>query len=108
MSYTVYDFEASMDIVGIPLTDIALVEAAWGHSGDYAEWGGGFLLNMFDGTWKYVTGWCDTTGWGCQDGADVTVYDRKPMLSHLSEAEWDILPADLNIELGKAHEVLID
>ena len=31
-------------------------------------WTGGFVLKLKDGRFAYLTGWCDYTGWGCQDG----------------------------------------
>ena len=41
-----------------------------------------------------VTGWCDYTGWGCQDGADVEWLDAEPEAG----PGVDLMPADLNGE----------
>jgi hypothetical protein len=56
--YTTYDFEECM------CDGIIHVHAAWGIQGAFAEWEGGFLVEKKDGTFAYLTGWCDTTGWG--------------------------------------------
>ena len=53
--------------------DIAEVLASWEESGDYAEWSGCAALRLIDGRFALVSGWCDTTGWGCQDGTDAQV-----------------------------------
>jgi hypothetical protein len=117
MSYAVYDFSESLDRVGIDRKSVARVVAAWGFSGDYGEWEGGFVMEMTDGRFAYVWGWCDTSGWGCQDGAEVEWSDALPELKikratpqHMSGyieqlfggrspawgEEWDENPADLN------------
>jgi hypothetical protein len=112
MSYAILDFSESLGRVPIGPPDIVAVVAAWGYgegqgtdgghgySADGAtEWSGGFLLKLKDGRFAYLTGWCDYTGWGCQDGAEVTYFDALPSLTSL-EADpptgWDEQPADLN------------
>ena len=84
-SYTTDDFECSLDRAGIAAADVKRVIAAWGLSGGYAEWEGGFVMEMADGRFAYVWGWCDTSGWGCQDGAQV---------------EWSEVAPDLTIKRG--------
>lgn len=102
MSYATYDFHETLAGAGITREDVKHVHAAWGDQGDYSEWSGGFLLELKDGRWAYLTGWCDTTGWGCQDGTDHKFYDARPDLpTEKSEwdktpIEWDTDPADLN------------
>lgn len=102
-SYTKTDFAESLKITGDPpLAEIARVVAAWGIDDD--GWQGGFLLALKDGSFAYLTGWCDYTGWGCQDGAEVTRFPERPTLAALVEATpWftkpsvlDEDPADLN------------
>jgi len=121
MSYTTTDFEESLKQT-IPASDVARVIAAWGKgegmgkdAGHFrwaadgaSEWAGGFLLALKDGRYAYVTGWCDYTGWGCQDGASVYYFDEQPSISEArmaargeyandpDESEWDLEPADLN------------
>lgn len=120
MSYATYDFTESLERVGISKADIERVLAAWGKgegmgedAGHYrwsedgvTEWSGGFLMQLRDGRFAYLTGWCDYTGWGCQDGAELHHFDAKPELSALAAMteypngpapeQWDIEPADLN------------
>lgn len=108
-SYTTSDFSESL--VREPEVEIANIEkvlAAWGNvDRDGAccdacggEWSGGFLMQLKDGRFAYLTGWCDYTGWGCQDGASLTFYTEQPKLAKLnediSEKSWDLEPSDLN------------
>lgn len=125
MSYTTNDFEESLSRVGLQTTTIAKVEAAWGKgdgmgqdAGHFkwsdegaSDWCGGFLMRLTDGRYAYLSGWCDYTGWGCQDGAELDMFDSKPALeslvkseyfSHPSPEEWDLEPYDLNRFLGRA------
>lgn len=105
MSYTTSDFHETLfnsEISGqIDPSKVVRVVAAWGECGDGNEWSGGFLLELSNGRFAYIYGWCDYTGWGCQDGATVKYFDAKPELSALPEqyqdgVEWDHEPADLN------------
>lgn len=102
--YSVYDLTESMAAVPADFNVVRVAEA-WGWSGDYAEWSGGFLLESDDGRWGYLTGWCDTTGWGCQDGKEWHAFDHRPTHAEMAEAseitdatdaDWDPEPADLN------------
>lgn len=111
-SYTVYDLSESMKQVPIEPAAVEGVVAAWGGSPEgYASWNGGFLMKLKDGRWLYLSGWCDTTGWGCQDGISTAYFDAEPELEELQsmpkpDAEsyswdepcpaWDRDPADLN------------
>ena len=106
MSYTRYDFSESMDRATITPDKIDSVIAAWGESTEgYGEWSGGFVMKLKDGTYAYLTGWCDTTGWGCQDGADITYYDTLPDYATFKK-EWDIDPIDINkwLSEGAPHD----
>lgn len=118
MSYTTSDFSESRDRVRVELVDIDAVVAAWGKGdgmGDDAghlrwaedgatDWCGGFLVRLRDGRFAYITGWCDYTGWGCQDGAQVFYYDARPEAfpppgeygDVPPMSEWDVEPIDLN------------
>lgn len=107
-TYTRYDFSESMDRATITPDKIQSVMAAWGESTEgYAEWSGGFLLALKDGRYAYLTGWCDTTGWGCKDGAEITYYDAVPAWREFKKnsysdelPEWDEHPSDLNLWLN--------
>ena len=120
MSYTTYDFSESLSRAGIEPTSVETVLAAWGHgsgAGDDAghfkwaqdgasDWSGGFLMRLRVGGLVYVTGWCDYTGWGCQDGAAVQRFETAPTFTQLRDGseyhseppddQWDVEPADLN------------
>ena len=61
--YTRYDFSESIGVTGFDASTIKKVLKAWGHSPG-GEWEGGFLLELVDGTYAYIGGWCDYTGWG--------------------------------------------
>lgn len=79
MAYDLYDFTESVRIAGIQEHAIEKVYAAWGFSPEgFGSWNGGFLLLLKDGRSAYVHGWCDTTGWGCRDGAEVHYFDGLP------------------------------
>lgn len=102
-TYTRYDFSESMDRVTITPDKIRSVVAAWGESTEgYGEWSGGFVMALKDGRFAYLTGWCDTTGWGCQDGAEITYYDSLPDYATFTKSyqddsiQWDVNPRDLN------------
>ena len=107
--YTTYDFHETLfnsEIAGqIAPAMVRRVVAAWGRSPEgYGSWEGGFLLELHDGRAAYITGWCDTTGWGCRDGAAISYYDSLPDFRTLGAgaeyrdpvAAWDEDPADLN------------
>lgn len=123
MSYATSDFTESLLRVAIEPSEIARVVAAWGGSPEMdggrkgwsedsvTDWRGGFVLALKNGRYAYVNGWCDYTGWGCQDGAHVQLYDAMPELELLpvstdpdsayfdefvGRESWDEEPADLN------------
>jgi hypothetical protein len=115
MSYATDDFVESIRRVAIRPDEVQSVVAAWGKGdgqgtddGHYrwgnsaTEWSGGFLMHLKNGRFAYLTGWCDYTGWGCQDGAELSYFDTKPVLDALlklddpAPEEWDHEPADLN------------
>lgn len=121
MSYALDDFTESLNRVAIKPEAISSVVSAWGSgsgmgtdAGHYkfsedgaTEWSGGFLLKLKDGRYAYVSGWCDYTGWGCQDGATVEYFDTRPSIADMSKEKdgafgdvpidgWDEEPSDLN------------
>ena len=115
MSYTRHDFSESMDRATITPEHIAKVIAAWGESD--GEWSGGFVLALKDGRFAYLTGWCDTTGWGCRDGASIAYFASCPAYQGFTQDDdnsnagpsaiaWDEAPADLNrwLDEGAPHD----
>lgn len=103
MGYSTYDFTESMRIAGVKLIDVDHVLAGWGNVDvDGAcceecggEWSGGFVVRLKDRSIATVTGWCDYTGWGCQDGAIVEVTEPGAGLPVIPKGA-DLDPADLN------------
>lgn len=107
MTYTVDDLAESLQRVKLS-APVETVLCAWGKSEEgYGEWSGGFVLRLKNGEFAVLTGWCDTTGWGCQDGAEVSVYPSEK--EALAEAPLlaDENPADLNlwVEAGCPEDV---
>lgn len=118
MSYALYDFTESLavcrrehGVAAVQNAELVRCVAAYGDGGgndtnDYEDWYGGFLVELKNGKFAYISGWCDTTGWGCQDGAEVEYFDTKPALESLERSfygdvggptsGWDLEPADLN------------
>lgn len=108
-SYALDDFRASLDRVDLPSKPVRVV-AAWGdvpdrEGGTLGDWSGGFVLALESKEFAYVTGWCDYSGWGCQDGADVVLSTNEFNLEEIAEAQdqpwlakikWDMEPIDLN------------
>ena len=107
--YTLYDFTESLDRVDLKGHKLESVVRAWGFSPEgYASWEGGFVLHFGDGQYAYLSGWCDTTGWGCQDGVDIKWANSIEELALPTEyspdwkgvstlIDWDEYPADLNL-----------
>lgn len=111
--FTRYDFSESLDRAGEPKAEeVKRCVAAWGVQGrEYADWSGGFVVELKDGRFAYLTGWSDSSGWGCQDGASVEFFAANPDLGELKakasdydreHVVWDESPTDLNgwIERG--------
>lgn len=106
MTYSISDFTESVQRSQIGEKDIKHVHAAFGGSccgSCGSEWSGGFLMELKDGRWLYLTGWCDYTGWGCQDGIEETYFDSRPKLESLKKdneaSDWDLDPTDLNRQI---------
>lgn len=108
MSFSSYDFSETIRGEAIDRESIKRVIAAHGVSSDgRCEWSGGFLFEMKDGRFCYVSGWCDTTGWGCRDGTEIRWFDSEPEIGTFdqqgSKAEWETTLPDLQkyIETGE-------
>ncbi|MBI2064922.1 MAG: hypothetical protein HYT62_02625 [Candidatus Yanofskybacteria bacterium] len=111
--YSLYDFTESMGQVDLSGLKLVSVIKAWGYSPEgYGSWEGGFVLHFGDGRYAYLSGWCDTTGWGCQDGVDIRFADSIEELALPTEygnswtdskglIAWDLYPADLNLWIEK-------
>ena len=112
-AYSLYDFTESLDRVNLNGLKLVSVIKSWGYSPEgYGSWEGGFVLHFGDGSYAYLSGWCDTTGWGCQDGVDIrfanSLEELAPPTEHRDTwggtsvlIEWDDNPADLNLWIEK-------
>ena len=88
MGYTTYDLSESLKKVEL-IVNPSRVLYAYGKNGDYAEWDGAFLIELEDGKIALLSGWCDTTGWGCQDGAELQIVDTLGEIVWPQETSWD-------------------
>lgn len=109
MSFSFYDLDETLKGTSLERTDIKRVVAAHGVTeagccNDCGgEWSGGFLMELKDGKFAYVHGWCDYTGWGCQDGTGREDFDTEPDPKTLNASvEWETTLPDLQkyIETG--------
>jgi hypothetical protein len=99
MSYCTNDFDESLREVQLEAKPVKVLKA-WGRAEEpdvccHSDWSGGFLMLLENGRYAYLSGWCDYTGWGCQDGAEVVHADAPEKLT-LPDENWDDEPADLN------------
>lgn len=70
--YTRNDFSESLNCAqrdghgcGIKIGEITHCIAAWGVQGrEWADFSGGFLVELKDGRFAYISGWSDSSGWG--------------------------------------------
>lgn len=86
------DFNEAAKLAGLNLGDVAECISAGNRSGDYAETSVVAVLRMKDGRFALLTGWCDTTGWGCQDGGSVQYADTQDAVMRLlSDDDREIL-----------------
>lgn len=58
--------------IGFDLADVTEVVFASEIDGDYGESDCNAIVRTADGWFWFVAAWCDSTGWGCQDGTSVT------------------------------------
>jgi hypothetical protein len=115
MSFSVYDFDETLKGTSIERTEIKRVVAAYGVTEAGCcddcggEWSGGFLLELKSGKFAFVSGWCDYTGWGCQDGTGRVDFDCEPALETLDQGytkkDWETTLPDLQryIETGEGN-----
>jgi len=105
--YELNDFTESLERVKLPSKPTNVLRAFGRSTKGFSEWEGGFLLKLEDGSLALLTGWCDTSGWGCQDGAEVQIYSASDPVPETVKretyqdgwppiSEWDENPEDLN------------
>jgi hypothetical protein len=103
--YCTNDFEESLKQVHLEAKPVKVIKA-WGRAEDadvccHMDWSGGFVMELANGRYAYLSGWCDYTGWGCQDGAEIITADSLDALDipgkhYENDIAWDENPADLN------------
>lgn len=84
--YTIFDLHESLDRAsqfGFSERSVVRCSYGWGNNSESSEWHGGFVLLLKDGRWVHLTGWCDYTGWGCQDGINATFFDHEPTMKEI-------------------------
>lgn len=109
--YTRYDFSETLGRASLSPAPKSVI-AAWGISPEgWGSWSGGFLLELENNTVVYLEGWCDTTGWGCQDGVRDFAFDSVSSFENWVNSRskedrpydyveyilWDRWPPDLNL-----------
>ena len=96
------DFQEAASRASFDLTEAARCIEAGKQDGDYAETSLVALFEMKDGRFGVLTGWCDTIGWGCQDGADVSYESSESAArAHLADSD-KLLLADYPVTLPSA------
>lgn len=71
-----YDLKSCLDNnsdVGIKPSDISIVLAVCEGENDGQPWY--WVLQLNDGRFASLRGWCDYTGWDCQSGASIEFFD---------------------------------
>ena len=65
-----YDLSACLEEnpkVGITPVDVAAILAVWEGENDGDDWR--WIVQLTDGQFAFIQGWCDYTGWDCQSNA---------------------------------------
>jgi hypothetical protein len=77
----------------IDVDAIQHIAVIWEDRGDFAEWSGALIGVFNGGRWFSASGWCDTTGWGCQDGTSHYIGDgpKDVWRNGLTNTERDML-----------------
>ena len=90
--------EASYVAGGPNFNDAAEVIAASEGANDAESWVA--IFRMSDGSYGFLSAWCDYTGWDCRSGGDFTVRDdlRTLLLNDVGEEDRARLGFDNNGE----------
>lgn len=80
---------------GIQWDEVQEVVHAWSLAQSTGQWDGDevkYVIVLKDGRWAFIEGWCDYTGWGCQDGAMAYFASSEEELveNHLSVGDREI------------------
>lgn len=93
MEYETWEHPALSE-AGVDLNDVREIVHYWSRA-DIEGWDGDevkYVITLTDGRWVFVEGWCDYTGWGCQDGADAYYASSEEELvkHHLSVGDREL------------------
>lgn len=86
----------NVSVAPVRFDDIAEIVAHGERSPEgFASWSGALIARLNDGRWIAAAGWCDTTGWDCQSGAEIKVASTREaaMQFGLSDEDRRVLEA---------------
>jgi len=63
-----YDFRECLKYAPFNKEDVKDILAMVAGGADGDAWH--YIVELKNGKFGYITGWCDYTGWGCQEGGD--------------------------------------
>lgn len=70
-----YDIIEALSEVGINESDVSEIVNCYTDSPEgWYSVDIDLVVRLVDGRFAYFSAWCDTTGWGCQQGASDVVY----------------------------------
>lgn len=81
-----YDLKMIMEYEGVKKDDVDEVKACLFGENEGPSWH--YILKMKDGTYKYLTGWCDYTGWGCRDGSSSKSGTLEELLDKVTDDDF--------------------
>ena len=61
-----YDWKEVVKYAPFKIEDVKEIIACVPGGADSSNWH--YIMKLADGKFGYATGWCDYTGWGCQEG----------------------------------------
>ena len=101
-----YDLEQVLVLAGVPRDSIKDILAAVYGENDGADWH--YIVVFKDGSYGYLTGGCDYTGWDCQASATLVVQasSLELVLSHVpTKEEFYDRPIHETVRRQLAHEL---
>lgn len=81
------DWRYAAECAGLNTAEVEEVIASADGENDGESWIA--LLRLSGGRVAFMTAWCDYTGWGCQDGGEVTTHTSLQHLCQMVLSEDD-------------------